>query len=81
MTRREPKYKISELSMQDYFKSVKEKITAMENWQDRTDEIVDSFHELAPSIPKKALQQAYMKRRKLWMTVSDEQFNKLFEQM
>lgn len=79
MSQFKAKYTINGLSLQQYFQSIKNKITAMDDWQDKTDEIVYAAHELAPSIPKKVIRQAFNKRKKKWMTVSDEVFNRLFE--
>ncbi len=77
---RQLKYDINGVSLQEYFKSIKHQIVAMEKWQDKTEEIVDAAQEIAPAIPKKILRQTYNKIKKKWMTVDDEQFNKLFEQ-
>lgn len=71
-------HKIDKLSLKKYFELHREQITAVENWQHKTDEIVFGVHSIAPTIPLLAIRKAFVREKKNWLEVDKEVFSKLF---
>lgn len=71
-------YKIDKLSLKKYFEQHREQITAIENWQHKTDEIVFGVHAIAPTIPLSTIRNAFVREKKNWLQVDGEVFAKLF---
>jgi hypothetical protein len=76
-------HKIDRLSLKAYFEQQRARIEAIENWYYKTDEIVYEVYSIAPHVPLSSIRKAYLRERKNWptTTVTDETFNKLFEQL
>ena len=75
------KYMIDNRPLSNYFEGHMRAITAIENWQHKTDEIVCSVSDIAPDIPVSVIRKAYLRERKNWKMyeVADTTFDKLFE--
>jgi len=73
-------YKINKLSLKQYFESRRDEITAMENWQHRTDDIIFAVHSIASHVPFSSLRKAFVKQKKTWMGIDETTYAKLFEQ-
>jgi hypothetical protein len=71
-------HKIDKLSLKKYFEQHREQITAIKNWQHKTDEIVFGVHAIAPTIPLSAIRNAFVREKKNWLQVDEEVFTKLF---
>jgi len=71
-------YKVGKLSLSKYFEQQHDKITAIENWQHKTDEIVLSVQAVAPDIPLATIRTAFVRQKRTWMAVDAEVFAKHF---
>jgi hypothetical protein len=73
-------YKIGKLSVSKYFEHHRARITAIANWQHKTDAIAYSVHSIAPHIPFSVIRKSFVRIKKKWQVIDEVAFAKNFGQ-